>query len=87
MQVTEQENISLASKYLHYHLPVIPIYDSISDAAFRALAPPVARRTGVYAGHLIRFENMFMTLQGVGEFEPLNARTIDDFVLWWWQNG
>lgn len=85
MQVTEQEKISLASKYLHYHQPSIPIYDSVSDGAFRKLAQPVARGTEVYAGHLERFEHLFVALRGVNEFEPVSARTIDDFVLWWWQ--
>jgi hypothetical protein len=85
LELTEQEKISLASKYLHYHLPVIPIYDSISNAAFRNLAPPVTRGTGVYQGHLQRFKHVFVSLTAVGEFEPVNARTIDDFVLWWWR--
>jgi len=85
MQVTEQEKISLASKYLHYHQRSIPIYDSISDGAFRKLAQRVARGRDVYAGHLERFEDLFVALRAANEFEPVSARTIDDFVLWWWQ--
>jgi hypothetical protein len=85
LQVTEQEKVSLASKYLHYHAPTIPIYDSISDAAFRALAGPVPRGTDVYRGHLVRFESIFTRLRLTGQFEPVNARTVDDFVLWWRQ--
>ena len=85
LQVTEQEKVSLASKYLHYHVAAIPIFDSISDAAFRALAPAVTRGTDVYAGHLIRFEYLFNRLRLSDDLHPIDARTIDDFALWWWR--
>lgn len=79
-----QLKLSLASKYLHFHAPEIPIFDRNSYGTYCLLAP---RRRGrgesLYQGHVERFllmrRGLLKTVDG-----PVNARTIDNFAMYWW---
>jgi len=79
---TGQYKISLASKYVHYHVCSVPIYDSISASAFRALDTSKVRGLD-YSSHVARFQSIVDQLTSVG-FEGVDARSVDDFVMWWW---
>lgn len=78
---------SLASKYIHFHQPRVPIYDSYSD---KALTRYVGRRDvpadlsvlwteGKYGRHVARFVTALRTLAGRGF--NVNAAKLDIFLL------
>lgn len=89
-QHTGEWKISLASKYLHFHAPVVPIYDAISVNALTRLVrkseiPKAAsacwKNTG-YGRHLARFAAAYAILRSEGY--EVDAKTMDVFLLYWW---
>jgi hypothetical protein len=83
--------VSLASKYLHFHVPEVPIYDSISSTALRMLVPkkdvpPEAvgcwELDDAYGRHLARFAAARSILSSHGY--NVTARNLDMFLLFWW---
>jgi len=91
-ETTGQYKLSLASKYLHFHDPSVPIYDSISHEGLALLVPLdeakryagrelAARGLGWYGKHLARFAAAHAILRQAGY--DANARRIDTFLLYW----
>lgn len=87
---TGQWKISLASKYLHFHAPVVPIYDAISVGALTRLVrkselPKAALDCWGDAGygrHLARFAAAHSILKSEGY--TADAAAMDIFLLYWW---
>jgi hypothetical protein len=66
---------SFVSKYLHFHCPFVPIYDSVALRALRKLVPakslphagePSADADPVYAGYVSRFIVVYARLRDLG---------------------
>jgi hypothetical protein len=84
-KTTKQRKLSLASKYLHYHAPSVPMYDSKSclwytSVTGRGHRADVATRPDAYGRHFARFLTIRTRLIAHG-VKSVTARTLDDFVM------
>jgi hypothetical protein len=85
--------ISLSSKYLHFHCPLFPIYDSLSTQALRGLIDiadlnkyPQLKflhgKNDIYSKHVAKIMYLEDRLACNG-YPKQTARDIDTFLLWW----
>jgi hypothetical protein len=84
-KTTQQWKISLATKYLHYHAPSVPIFDSISRQVYARFTghghkDEVETRRDAYGRHLARFLTIRSRLIAHG-VKSVNARMLDDFAM------
>lgn len=85
---------SFVSKYLHFHAPVVPIYDQYADAALSDWytwrdGPKSAMPKGVdepYWRHCVRTAFVADEWQRLG-IGPATARRIDDYAIAWWEKS
>ncbi|MEQ1730720.1 MAG: hypothetical protein ABL982_20310 [Vicinamibacterales bacterium] len=85
---------SFVSKYLHFHAPVVPIYDQYADAALSdwypwKMRPPGTIPKGVdepYWRHCVRTAFVAEEWQRLG-LGPVTARGIDDYAIAWWEKS
>ena len=84
-----KEPHSFASKYLHFHCPLVPIFDSVANTELRSLVPMKkvtarldsgGKRDEVYAGYASRFWQLYKMARTAG-FDS-NVRDLEFFVLW-----
>ncbi|MBI2760433.1 MAG: hypothetical protein HYX51_03280 [Chloroflexi bacterium] len=79
---------SFASKYLHFHCPAVPIYDSYVNASVRRMyarqslalpfnAPPVADPH--YAWYVTRFWKLYQTIGKPSP--PVTVKVLDHYLL------
>ena len=90
---TKLWKISLASKYLHFHDDAIPIYDQLSVLALRRLVPRhefselrrelTEDKSTAYRTHLAAYTEARRLLRSQRDCRPLDARHIDNFLIWW----
>jgi hypothetical protein len=86
---SKQFKLSLATKYLHFHRPTIPILDRYSEWTLFTLVPRVKSlqadgtlKGSRYGKHLLRFSWLFREMR---EHDyPVSARAIDNFLLYWY---
>jgi hypothetical protein len=80
---------SFASKYMHFHCPAVPIYDSVSSAQLRKFVRwrddlmvfgRIPEADPSYHWHVARFWKLYGDLMGAGK--PVTARLVDVFLLW-----
>ncbi len=82
-----QSTRSFVSKYLHFHNPVVPIYDSVAKQALRGLVPwkcrlaipPSGDADSEYAGFVARFFALYEAARLAGL--PANVRHLDHLLL------
>lgn len=91
---------SFVSKYLHFHAPVVPLYDQYAAACLRdwypwrtVIAPvvPIGKIDGVYWQHCVRVANVVdewtrlkLDKPPIG---PPTARNIDSYALVCWDSA
>ena len=80
---------SFASKYMHFHCPAVPIYDSLAAARLRKLLHwhgslnvigPVEKADDWYRWHCLRFWRLYQDLRQAGK--DVTVRLVDVFLLW-----
>lgn len=84
-KTTRTFKISLATKYLHFHAPSVPIFDSLSEESLAWLVadddvPDDFPKTR-YGGQLARFAVVRRRLSEAGI--KTTAATLDIFLLYW----
>ena len=81
---------SFCSKYLHFHNPVIPIYDSLASAALRMLyhwKPSFQIFTlpksidEEYCRFLFRFWQFYLDVQTIFKRKPLTVKELDHYLI------
>lgn len=79
---------SFASKYLHFHCPVVPIYDSVVAQVLPSVQPlrrrqhaPVARRRAdqIYSNHAWRFFDLYVEARKA--YPGLTVKGLDFYLL------
>lgn len=81
--VMGQRKLSLATKYLHFHAPALPIFDSVSQAVYKSFIDQRGGGEGKYGTHVRRFVRVRDALNELGH-APATARAIDNFAMYWW---
>ena len=81
---------SFVSKYLHFHNPAVPIYDSIASTCLRSLIPlrtirdfqvqPAEHADSEYADYVRRFTNLYQYVAAQGL--PVTVRALDSYLIW-----
>jgi hypothetical protein len=79
---------SFASKYLHFHAPVVPVYDSYADARLTTLVPwqtklkefDAPERDDLYYWFVCRFWRVYRAVHE--RFPSATVKEIDAYLLW-----
>ena len=83
---------SFVSKYMHFHCPVVPIYDSNAKRALRKLVPwqpsfdsfkPPSKDDEEYRYFVRRFLELYLEVRKVKS--DVTVRLLDIFLLLWWR--
>jgi hypothetical protein len=81
---------SFVSKYLHFHNPAVPIYDSVASASLRNLVPlrsirgfqiaPAEHADSEYADYVRRFTSLYQHIAAQGL--AVTVRALDSYLIW-----
>jgi hypothetical protein len=84
----KQSSRSFASKYLHFHNPAVPIYDSIAASCLSSLVPlrtlrdfqirSVKGADPEYADYVRRFAKLYRSIVG----PTVSVRRLDYYLIW-----
>jgi hypothetical protein len=76
------------SKYLHFHRPLVPVFDSYAAAAAERLCPEIGRGKASYEAHACRVLHLqnrvtrYLAENPVaGDDDPPTVKQIDAFLL------
>jgi len=90
MKITREHRSprSFVAKYMHFHCPAVPIYDSICSAKLRKMVrwtddlmlfDPIKGADDWYLWHVFRFYQLYQDLKAAGK--KVTVRLVDVFLL------
>jgi hypothetical protein len=78
---------SFASKFLHFHAPTVPIFDSVARGVVWSLYPGSRRRErSSYGNYANRFLQLYQTVRESRPAEENLVRRLDYYLLWLSEN-
>ena len=92
LTIDNQSARSFVSKYLHFHNPIVPIYDSVAAGflpkfiSVRGVLIPTAEHAdSTYSEYLYRFARL--TESAASQGTTVTVRSLDYYLLWKKENG
>lgn len=85
-----QSTRSFVSKYLHFHCPIVPIYDAFAVRTLRrlvrwrgdlAVVPPTPAADEEYRCYTLRFLHLYLRMRAAGLHPRPSVRRVDRFLV------